>query len=425
MNISRKDFLKFIAGSAAVGSLPFQSLGASKTAIELNDLQGEGAPDDEKFWRNISRKYYPLSKDFINLENGYFGLQPKPVLEAYQGYVQQVNSEGALFARREYPKKAREAHAILADFLGVEEGEILVTRNATEALNIAIQGYPWKEGDEVLVNQLDYYSMIETFQMLEERGRLKVKTFEMPLLPDSSEAIMKEYEQRITDKTRVILLTQVSNITGLITPVKAITSIAKSRGIDTITDAAHALGHIPFNLKDMGSPFVGMNLHKWMGNPIGAGVLYVDKNRVAELETFYGDKGTAKNDIRRLSHFGTTPFAVQLSIPHAIEFHQNLGIDRISQRVDYLKNLWIDKVSSNPNVEVLTPQSSDLSCGIASFRIVEKTGKEVENELLDKHPIFTVARVLGEKGCLRVTPGIYTQASDMINLAEAISEIAS
>lgn len=416
-----------MGASLALSSLPYGSASIASASSQsiFTDYPGSGTPQDEKFWNGVAKKYYQVSPDFLNLENGFFGIQPKPVLEAYESYVQTVNREGALFARREFPKQFKDVQEKLASFLQVDEGELLITRNATEALNIAIQGYPWKSGDEVIVNQLDYPSMVETFQMLESRDLIQVKTFEMPLLPSSSEEILEMYKKQITPKTRVILLTQVSNITGLIVPVKEITAYAKSRGIDTITDSAHALGHIPFDLREMDSDFVGMNLHKWMGNPIGAGVLYVKKDRIADLKSFFGDKAPQNDSIKRLAHLGTTPFAVQLSIPHAITFHQMIGIARISERMQYLKALWIDEVAQHPKIEVLTPLNSELSCGIASFRIKGKTGKAVENELLEKYGIFTVARTLGEEGCIRVTPGIYTSTQEIQQLSAALLSLAS
>jgi selenocysteine lyase/cysteine desulfurase len=426
MSFSRKEFLKVLGGSMILSGLPSVGFGRNErsSTLETVDFSAAGAPNDEIFWNNIAKEYYSVSPDFINLENGFFGIQPKPVLEAYAKYVNQVNEAGALYARREFPNEAAAIQQKLADFLQVSPAELLLVRNATEALNIAIQGYPFQSGDEVIVNQLDYYSMIETFQMLENRGQLTVKTFEMPLIPASPEEIIEIYRKQITAKTRVILLTQVSNITGLIIPVKEITAMAKAKGIDTITDSAHALGQIPFDIRDMDSDFVGMNLHKWIGNPVGAGLLYVKKDRIKELKSLFGDKRPQDDSIARLGHVGTTPFAIQLSIPDALKFHEMLGINRIAERMNYLKSIWVDQVKALPNVEVLTPSDSKLSCGIASFRIKRKNGKEVENELLDQHKIFTVARILGEEGCIRVTPGIYTKASDMEKLAEGIRAIA-
>ncbi|MBK8310772.1 MAG: aminotransferase class V-fold PLP-dependent enzyme [Chitinophagaceae bacterium] len=194
--------------------------------------------------------------------------------------IEKANKQGARFARKEYPAIAANVKKELAQFLKVADEEIIITRNATEALNIAIQGYPFKPGDEVLLNQLDYFSMIETFQLLQKRGQLIVKAFDMPLLPATDDEIVEVYKQQLTPKTKVILLTHVSNINGLIVPVAKIAAMARQRGIDIICDAAHALGHIPFSLPDLGAAYVGLNLHKWIGNPVGAGVLYIKKKEL-------------------------------------------------------------------------------------------------------------------------------------------------
>ena len=426
MAVTRKRFLKQVGGSIA--ALSAAGVGFTTPTVKGSLGMYVLAPEndnEEGYWAAIAQQYYKVSRSFINLENGYFGLQPQPVLQACQAYQNQVNEEGALFARKAYPALEKKVIAKIAGFLGVEEEEVLLTRNATEALNIAIQGYPWKQGDEVLVNQLDYYSMIETFQMLESRGILKVKRFEMPLLPASPDAILQEYVKQIGPNTRVILLTQVSNITGLIVPVKQISAFARARGIDTITDSAHALGHIAFDLKEMGSDFVGMNLHKWMGNPLGAGLLYVKKDRIASLRSLFGDKNPQNEKISRLAHVGTTPFAIRLSIPHAIDFHEQIGISRIQQRMQYLKNRWVNQVIHQPKIKILTPDDHSLSCGIASFLIEDQSVQQVENTLLTNFNIFTVGRQLGEQGCIRVTPGLYTSVDDVDALAKALLTIAA
>ncbi len=424
MKQSRKKFLKqFGTGLLAAGlpAIPLTS-NAAETGIDAKDFTDEGLPDDERYWKRIARKYYEVADDYINLENGYYGIQPKPVLHAFQKNIVTANKQAARFARKDYPGIATAVKNELASFLEVSEEEIIITRNATEALNIAIQGYPFKAGDEVLLNQLDYFSMIEAFKMLETRGQLKVNTFEMPLLPQSDDEIIEQYRKLITEKTKVILLTHVSNINGLIMPVAKIAAMAKTKGIDTITDSAHALGQVTFSLPQLSSDFVGLNLHKWIGNPVGAGVLYIKKERIKEMKPLFGDVAAAENSINKLAHFGTTPFAVVMTIPDSLAFHRMMGVEKISKRLHYLKTIWVNAVKDHPNVEVVTPVN--LSAAIASFRIKNKTGAEVADYLFKEHKIFTVARQLGKQGCVRVTPGIYNSAADVQKLAEAIKLFA-
>ena len=407
-----------------VAGLPVQLINATLETDE-KDFTGEGAADDEKFWKRIAKKYYEVSDEYINLENGYYGIQPKPVLNAFLKNVSIANSQAARFARKDFPGINAAARKELADFLGVSDEEIIFTRNATEALNIGIQGYPFKQGDEVLLNQLDYFSMIETFRMLEKRGRIKVNAFDMPLLPASQDEIVELYRKLVTEKTRVILLTHVSNINGLIVPVAKIAAMAKQKGIDVITDSAHALGQVKFSLSELGSDFVGLNLHKWIGNPVGAGVLYIKKNRIKEMNALFGDINGAEDSINKLAHFGTTPFAVIMTVPDSIAFHRMMGVERISARLHYLKSIWVNDLKQHPTIEVVTPADKNLSCAIASFRIKNKTAAQVADYLFKEHKIFTVSRTLGKDGCVRVTPSIYNSPADVRKFATAVKQYAS
>lgn len=420
----RKKFLTQLGAGLLMTGLPGSAFANTDTTVppDARDFAGTGAPDDEKYWKRIARKYYDVSTDHINLENGYYGVQPIPVLKAFQQNIIRANREASRFARKEYPGIAEKVKTELAGFLGVSGEEIIITRNATEALNIAIQGYPFKTGDEVLLNQLDYFSMIETFRMLEKRGEIAVKAFDMPLLPISEDEIVELYRKQISNKTRVILLTHVSNINGLIIPVAKIAAMAREKGIDTITDSAHALGHINFSLPALGSDFVGLNLHKWIGNPVGAGVLYIRKERVREMKALFGDVNFAEDNINKLAHFGTTPFAVIMTIPDSLAFHRTLGIKRIQERLQYLKKSWTDDLRDTPAVELVTPTAAALFCAIASFRVAGKTASETAGYLNTKHQIFTVARILGKQGCVRVTPSVNNSLDDVMKLAAAVKD---
>jgi selenocysteine lyase/cysteine desulfurase len=424
MKPGRKKFLQQLGTGLLAAGLP--AIASAGNFIEIGtdatDFSGEGLPEDERYWKRIARKYYEVADDHINLENGYYGIQPKPVLHAFQKNIITANTQAARFARKDYPGIAASVKKELAAFSGVSAEELIITRNATEALNIAIQGYMFKPGDEVLLNQLDYFSMVETFKMLETRGQIKVNAFEMLLLPVSEDEIVEQYRKQLTPKTKVILLTHVSNINGLIMPVAKIAAMARSMGIDTITDSAHALGQIPFSLPQLGSDFVGLNLHKWIGNPVGAGVLYIKKDRIKEMKPLFGDVDLDENSINKLAHFGTTPFAVIMTIPDSLAFHRLMGIEKISKRLHYLKSIWLNAVKDHPNVEVVTP--INLSGAIASFRVKNKTSAAVADFLFKEHKIFTVARQLGKQGCVRVTPGIYNSIDDVQKLAEAIKQLA-
>ena len=153
MKQGRKKFLKQLGAGLFAAGLPAIPLAADadESSMDTIDFLDEGLPDDERYWKRIARKYYAVADDYINLENGYYGIQPKPVLQAFQNNIITANEQAARFARKDYPAIAAAAKKELAAFLEVSDEEIIITRNATEALNIAIQGYPFKPGDEVLI----------------------------------------------------------------------------------------------------------------------------------------------------------------------------------------------------------------------------------------------------------------------------------
>jgi len=167
---------------------------------------------------------------------------------------------------------------------------------------------------------------------------------------------------------KLCLLTHLNNHTGAIHPVREIADMARARGIDCIVDAAHSVGQLDFELSELGADFVGINLHKWIGAPIGNGLAYVRRGRVKDIDTFMGEPG-ANEDIRNLLYTGTTCFAARLTIPAALAFHESIGTANKEARLRYLRNLWVDEVRDLDGIHVLTPDDPRMVAALTSFRL--------------------------------------------------------
>ncbi len=422
--MNRRDVLKGIG--LGVAGIPFISAKASLPSIsEYKNSFREEIIQDEKFWKKFRKDFYDVPKDFINLENGYFGVQPRPVYKAYIKNIERVNINSSRFLRTGYSEEFNSIVKGLSKFAGINSEEALITRNATEALNIAIQGLDWKSDDEVILSGQDYYSMIETFEMLEKQKGIKIKRVEIPLLPKNDEEILAAYKAASTPKTRVILVTHMIHLTGQIMPVKKITDHFRPKGIDIIVDAAHSFAQFDFKLKDLGADFVGVNLHKWFGNPLGAGLLYVNKARVKDLNPLYGDSGEDEKDIGKLGHFGTLSVPTLLTIPEAQKFNETLTLSIKEKRLRYLQNYWTSKARSIPKVVVTTPAEQERSCAIASFRIDGMETKRVISKLYENSNVFTVIRYLEDQEVVRVTPSLYNLTSELDILLEGIKSLNS
>lgn len=380
-------------------------------------------PSDEAFWSAI-RAEYDASSDFINLENGFFGMPSKPVQEACERYQRLVNREVSFFMRTKYPQHLAAAVDALARFSGAAPEELVIVRNPTEGMNILIQGYPFRPGDEVVIGNQDYDSVDETLEMMRRRGRFTVTRVRLPFHPENDEEIVAAYENAITPKTRVLIVTHLLHRTGQILPVAKIAQMARSRGIDVFVDAAHSFAHIDFQLPELGSSFVVAHLHKWLGAPLGVGLLYIRKERISDIAPLFGDVSCPDGDIRKLAHFGTTPPAAIMAIEDAIAFHQRIGSRNKEARLRYLKEYWVRRVRTLPHIELMIPDAPERSCAIAAFRIAGMETQQVAATLFDEHRIFTVATVVDGIKVVRVTPHLYNSIEDMDKLVAALAHLS-
>jgi len=379
---------------------------------------------DEAFWQRFAKDFYQTSDQFINLENGYFGVQPVPVNEAYHRFIDKVNRESSLYMRTEYWKDAQATMDSLAAFGGVSKEELLVTRNATEAMNILINGFPFKAGDEVILQHHDYHSMIEAFQMLEKRKGIRLRFIDVPLVPESDEEVVKCYENAISPVTTLILLTHLTHLTGQVLPVKCISEMAQQRGVEVMVDAAHSFAHLDYKLPDLGAAMVGVNLHKWFANPLGAGLLYVRKDKIERLSPMFGDVQQPADSISKLGHFGTLASPALLTIPVAAQFNQMISVKVKQERLHYLKSYWTTRAATIKRVEVHTPQAAGSSGAIAAFSIDGLSADDTVKRLLDDHGIFTVKRKLKDREVVRVTPNLYNSTADLARLLEGLQALA-
>jgi selenocysteine lyase/cysteine desulfurase len=389
------------------------------------------ACDDERYWAAVREQYAP-SPDFINLENGYFGMPAEPVRAALRRYQDETDREGAFFLRVRYPERHRQVLGKLAAFCGVAREELVLTRSAVESFNILIQGYPFQAGDEVLLAGHDYDSVIATLGMLEARKGIRLGFVDVPLDPASDEAIVDLYERAIGPRTRVVVLTHVVHRTGQVMPVAHIAAMARRHGVDVVVDAAHSLGLMDYHIPELGAPFGVFNLHKWVGAPLGVGLLYIARERIADIAPLFGDVSRAAGDIGKLAHFGVVPPAPMLAVEEALDFCQAVGVRNKEARLRYLSRYWMDRVRDLPGVRILTPRDPGRYCALGAFAIEGMPAQEVAQQLMSQHRVFTVVRKVAEgpgaaeagRDCVRVTPHLYTRLSELDVLVGAIRSLA-
>ncbi len=389
----------------------------------------EAVAKDEGYWQRVAA-YYRIGSGYTNLEAGYWGMMALPVLAAYHGHIDRVNRDNSYYARREFERDSSAARERVARFVGAKPTEVAFTRGATEALQrLIIQYKPVQGGDAVIYGDLDYSSMQLAMNALAEQRGARVVKFEFGE-PASRESVLATYARVLeTPKARLLLLTHLNNKTGLIIPVREIAAMARAQGVDVVVDAAHSFGQCDIKLADLGADLVGLNLHKWLGAPVGAGLMYIREERLPDIAPMLGDDGPADRIDSRI-HTGTANFATFLTVPTAVDFHESVGAPHKAARLRYLRDRWVKAVRGTRGIDILTPDETGSTAAITSFRLHGRTGKAenqaVVSELLDRYGIFTVWRTGVARGdCVRVTPALYNTPADVDHLASALKEMSA
>lgn len=414
----KRDFLR------TLGGVTLGAYFAPSQLARYARLSDDALAQDEAFWAKI-RAGFRLTPEYINLENGFFCLQPQEVLEAFIARVRDINLEASRYMRTRQADDKLAVRTRLATMAGCSPEELIITRNTTESLDTVIAGYDWKAGDEAVMAEQDYGAMLDMFKLQARRYGIVNRIVSLPNDPKSDDELVQVYANAITPRTRLLMVCHMVNITGQVLPVKKIAEMAHARGVAVMVDGAHAFAHLDFRIPDLGVDYYGASLHKWLATPLGAGILYVKRDRISGLWPIYGDSGPADDDIRKLNHTGTHPVHTDLAINAAIDFHHAIGAARKEARLRFLQNYWVSKVRGTHNIVLNTPSDPSRSCAIANVGVAGIKPGDLMDVLMKKYRIWTVAIDGAGVHGVRVTPHLFTSTGELDAFVNALRELAA
>jgi selenocysteine lyase/cysteine desulfurase len=423
---SRRRFLgSLLSASAAVPTVPALTNDAlrhiARTVGAVQDRPPAALADDEDFWREIQNAF-TLDRTIINLNNGGVSPSPRVVQEAMERYLAISNTAPVVTMWQWLEPEIESVRRRLAADFGCDPEEMAITRNASEALEIVQQGISLQRGDEVLTTTQDYPRMITTWKQRERRDGIVLKQITFPVPPPSWDDLAQRIENAITPRTKVIHVCHITNLTGQIFPIKRIAQLGRSRGIEVIVDGAHAYAHFPFTRDDLDCDYYGTSLHKWLLAPHGTGFLYVRKSKIPQIWPLMAAPPEMNDNIRKFEEIGTHPAANHNAIAEALTFHQGIGGERKAARLRYLRDRWAKRLEQVPGVKVLTSYDPKQSCGLASFTPGALDVGKLTGFLWDKHRIIVTPIAHPEFNCIRVTPNVYTLASEVDRFADVVED---
>lgn len=331
---------------------------------------------------------------------------------------------GTIFS---YGPELEKVRASLAGLAGCDGEEIAVVRNATEALDIVLLGYPLRAGDEVITTSLDYWAMIDALEQRRDRDGAVIRKVDVPTVPRTLDELIAPIEAALTGRTRLILISHPVNLNGQLFPVKQIAELAHAKGAEVVVDAAQSFGLFPYSVRDLGCDYLGTSLHKWLMAPKGTGMLYVKREHIGKIWPLFASGSTrAKDDIRKFELYGTWPETI-LALNEAIAFHRNLGPVRKAARLRDLTLRWVDAVRGLPKVRLHTNTAAQMSHGIATIGIEGKSSADLRKWLLDERRILTmdVSRRTRQFSGVRISCGLSTTDEELDRLIAALREAAA
>ena len=426
---SRRSFLRAAGAAGAVASaVPRISLSRILEASQsVAGMPPERVAEDEFYWREIQLDF-KLDRTIINLNNGFTCPTPRVALEAEWRYMDMINM-APIFYQGPIADRIQTIRLRMAAEFGCDPEEMALTRGASESLQIVQNGIDLKAGDEVITTEQDYPRMLTTWDQRMRRDGIKVTRLQFPV-PTTGDDLYHRFEQAITPKTKVFHFCHVTNLTAQMFPVARICGLARSKGIVTIVDGAHALGHFPFKLRDLECDAYGVSLHKWLLAPIGNGCLYVRKEMIPRFWPLQAAPEVQDDDIRKFEAIGTHPWAIRAALGEALAYHQAIGTDCKAARLRYLTLRWANALKVHPRIEILTDLSDPPQAwAVAAVNIEGIDVRDLSKFLMDKYRIIVVALVGGappnqvfDYQCLRVSPNIYTTLEEIDTFVAAMED---
>ena len=397
------------------------------------------------------RREFPTLEQVVNgrplvyLDNAATSQKPKVVLDALRAYYEDDNSNvhrGIHELSRRATVAYEESRAKVASWVGANEpSEIVWTRGTTEAINLVSSAWGLDnvgEGDEILISVLEHHSNIIPWQLLARRTGAVIKYIE---LDEQGRWILDELPHLLTDRTKIVAISHVSNALGTVNPVKRVAAAAHEVGALVLVDGAQGAVHMKVDVKALGVDYYAFSGHKMCG-PTGIGALWARRDLLDSMEPYQGGGEMIHFVGRDESSWATVPHKFEAGTPNiagaigmgaAIDFLSEVGMDAIAEHEHKLLGYALERMNKVDGICIYGPQSPDEHSALISFTLGDAHPHDIST-ILDSEGIAVRAghhcaqlamQHFGISATARASIYLYNTESDIDRLIEGLEQVRS
>ena len=402
----------------------------------------------------INKKDFPLLENnttnnnkIIYLDHAATTQKPKQVLEKIDKYYRNFNANvhrGAHQLSAKATEEFENARSLISKYVNANSAkEIIFTRNATEAINLAARSwgeFALNENDEILLSIMEHHSNIVPWQMVAAKNKCKLKFIG---IDQNGELDINDFKSKLTAKTKLVSLVHISNTLGCCNPIKEITQLAKQKGSLVLLDACQSLAHQKLDVHDLDIDFLAGSGHKLCG-PTGIGFLWSRKEILEQIPPFFGggemiqDVFEEKSTWAGLPHkfeAGTPAIAEAIGLAEAINYINSIGLDHIHEYENHITKYLFKKLNQIKDLEIIgpPPEIDPKRASLATFYIKRIHSNDIA-EILDSkgicirsghHCCQPLHRHIGINSTARVSMNFTTSQEDIITFIEKLKETIS
>ena len=375
----------------------------------------------------------------VYLDNAASSQKPNVVIDALADYYRRYNANvhrGIHTLSEEATDEYEKARRKIQSFINAESPEELIfVRNTTEAINLVAHSYGerLREGDEILLTEMEHHSNLVPWQMLADRKSARLKF--IPLNDDGT-LDLDGLGELLTDRTRIVALSHMSNVVGTINPVEEITRRAHAAGAVVLLDAAQSVPHMPVDVRAIGADFLAFSGHKMLG-PMGVGVLYGKREILESMPPFLGGgnmimqvelEHSTWNELPDKFEAGTPDAGGAIALGVAVDYLSAVGMENVRQHEREITDYAIEVLMGIEDLALYGPKSADARGGVLAFNFADIHPHDL-GTLLDRdgvairaghHCCQPLMRRLGQVATARASFYLYNTRDEVDTLAAAL-----